>query len=227
MRRCRAPRRLSSRASTDRVTEPGTTPFEPRFFETPDELRRWLDANHETATELFVGSWKKSTGRPALTWEQIVDEALCVGWIDGIRRGLPGDGWSIRLTPRRKGSTWSAVNVRNVERLRAAGRMRPAGEAEFLRRTDERTAIYSYERRDEAQFDEEETAAFRADARAWMWWESQSASFRATATYWVVSPKRPETRTRRLATLIADAAAGRKPKPLRPLAEQRSADPPG
>ena len=193
------------------------SPFEPVFFETAADLRKWLEANHATAPELFVGGWRKDAGRTSITWAEIVDEALCFGWIDGIRRSLPGGAWSQRLTPRRKGSNWSAVNVANVARLRAEGRMRPAGEAAFALRTEERTAIYSYEQRHAARLRDDEEAAFRTNAAAWAWWEAQSRSFRAIATYWVVSPKRPETRARRLATLIEDAAAGLKPKPLRPL----------
>ena len=194
-----------------------SSPSDPIFFATPADLRDWLAVHHGTAPELFVGSWKKSTGKPALTWEQIVDEALCVGWIDGIRRSVPGDGWSIRLTPRRKGSNWSAVNVANVERLRAEGRMQPAGEAAFAARTAERTGMYSYEQRHEARLSADDEAAFRANAGAWTWFAAQSPSFRATATWWVVSAKRPETRARRLATLIEDAAAGRKPRVLQPI----------
>lgn len=199
--------------------EPGTTPFEPLFFETPEELRDWLDANHATAPEAFIGAWKKGTGKPSLTWEQIVDEALCVGWIDGIRRRLPGDGWSIRLTPRRKGSNWSAVNVANVERLRAEGRMRPAGEAAFGLRTGDRTGVYSYEQRHAARLSPEQEGEIRANPEAWTWLEAQTPAARAMVVWWVASAKRPETQAKRLATLIADAAAGRKPPPLQSLAE--------
>jgi uncharacterized protein YdeI (YjbR/CyaY-like superfamily) len=179
------------------------------FFETPAQLRDWLDANHETAAELFVGAWKKSTGRQTITWEQIVEEALCVGWIDSIRRSVPGDGWVIRLTPRRKGSIWSAVNVAKVAELRAAGRMRPAGEAAFAARRDDRTAIYSFESPVEPELASEELARFRANEGAWSWFAAKSPSFRKQALHWVISAKRPETRERRLATLIESSAAGR------------------
>jgi uncharacterized protein YdeI (YjbR/CyaY-like superfamily) len=200
------------------------TPFEPIVFERPEDLRAWLEEHHATALELFVGGWRKDTGRPSITWEQLVDEALCYGWIDGIRRSVGDGGWSQRLTPRRKGSNWSAINVANVERLRAEGRMRPAGEAAFARRSEAKTGVYSYEQRAEARFTAEEEARFRANAGAWAWWEGRSRSVRATATYWVVSAKRPETRARRLATLIADAATGLTPKPIRPVGRSR-ADP--
>jgi uncharacterized protein YdeI (YjbR/CyaY-like superfamily) len=182
---------------------------EARFFATPAELRDWLDEHHETAEDLIVGAWKKSTGKPSLTWPEIVEEALCVGWIDSIRRSVPGDGWTIRLTPRRKRSIWSAVNVAKVAELRAAGRMRPAGEAAFAARRADRTAIYSFEQPGDPALTTEEEARFRADAAAWDWFSAKSPSFRKQALHWVISAKRPETRERRLATLIADSAAGR------------------
>ena len=194
----------------------GSSPSEPAFFETPAELRAWLDRHHGSAGELFVGAWKKATGKPSLTWQQIVDEALCYGWIDGVRRSWPGDGWVIRLTPRRRGSIWSAINVANVARLTAEGRMRPAGLAAFEARTPDRTAIYSFERAEPAALEPAEEARFRDNATAWSWFSARPPSFRRVALHWVVSAKRPETRERRLATLIDEAAAGRAPKPLTP-----------
>ena len=179
------------------------------FLTSPDELRDWFDANHETATELWLGTYKKATGRPTVSWSESVDEALCVGWIDSIRRGVPGDGWVIRLTPRRKGSIWSAVNVAKVAELRAAGRMRPAGEAAFAARRDDRTAIYSFEQARDPELVADEEAQFRANAGAWAWFSAKAPSFRKQALHWVISAKRPETRERRLATLIASSAEGR------------------
>jgi uncharacterized protein YdeI (YjbR/CyaY-like superfamily) len=179
------------------------------FFETPADLRDWLDAHHQTADELFVGSWKKSTGKRCLTWPEIVEEALCVGWIDSIRRSVPGDGWTIRLTRRRKRSIWSAVNVAKVAELRAAGRMRPAGEAAFAARRDDRTAIYSFEQAADPELAPDEDARFRANGAAWAWFSAKAPSFRKQALHWVISAKKAETRERRLATLIDDSAAGR------------------
>jgi uncharacterized protein YdeI (YjbR/CyaY-like superfamily) len=179
------------------------------FFETAPQLRDWLDEHHETAADLIVGAWKKGTGKPTLTWEEIVEEALCVGWIDSIRRSVPGDGWTIRLTPRRKGGNWSAVNVAKVAALRAAGRMRPAGEAAFAERRDDRTAIYSFEQARDPELAADEEARFRADAAAWAWFSAKAPSFRKQALHWVISAKRPETRERRLAVLIASSADGR------------------
>jgi uncharacterized protein YdeI (YjbR/CyaY-like superfamily) len=179
------------------------------FFETPTALRDWLDEHHQTADELFVGAWKKGTDKPTLTWPEIVEEALCVGWIDSIRRGVPGDGWVIRLTPRRKGSIWSAVNVAKVAELRATGRMRPAGETAFAARRADRTAIYSFERAQDPELAPDEAARFRANEPAWAWFSAKAPSFRKQALHWVISAKRPETRERRLATLIARSAEGR------------------
>ena len=192
------------------------TPPKPTFFETPAELRDWLDRHHQTADELIVGAWKKATGKPSLTWEQIVDEALCVGWIDGVRRGVPGGGWSIRLTPRRKGSNWSRVNIDNVARLESQGRMRPAGRAAFERRTEARSGVYSYEQRHRATLTDDEQRAFRANEAAWEWFSGRPASYRTGAVWWVASAKRPETRERRFASLVEESAAGRMPKALTP-----------
>jgi uncharacterized protein YdeI (YjbR/CyaY-like superfamily) len=182
---------------------------EPIFFESPAQLRDWLDEHHQTADEVIVGAWKKSTGKPTLIWPEIVEEALCVGWIDSIRRSVPGDGWTIRLTPRRKGSIWSAINVAKVGELRAAGRMRPAGEAAFEARRADRTAIYSFEQAQDPELAPDEEARFRANEAAWAWFSAKAPSFRKQALHWVISAKRPETRERRLATLVADSAAGR------------------
>jgi uncharacterized protein YdeI (YjbR/CyaY-like superfamily) len=127
---------------------------------------------------------------------------------------VPGDGWTIRLTPRRKGSNWSAVNIAKIAELRAAGRMRPAGEAAFAARTAARSAVYSYEQRKEAALEPDEEARFRGNEAAWTWFQARAASYRTAAIYWIVSAKRPETRAKRLATLIEDSAAGRTVRPL-------------
>ena len=189
---------------------------EPIYFESPEQLRDWFDANHETETELWVGYWKKATGRPTVTWAQAVDEALCVGWIDTTRYSVDDERSRQRFTPRRKGSNWSAVNIANVERLRREGRMRPAGLRAFEARTEARSAVYSYEQRHEARLTDEEEARFRANDAAWAWFQGQPQSYRTGATWWVVNVKRPETRDRRLGLLIAESAKGLRPKPLTP-----------
>jgi len=190
------------------------TPRDVRFFETPEELRAWFDANHITAEELWLGYHRKRTGRPSVDWTLAVDEALCVGWIDSIRVGLDGDRSAQRFTPRRRGSIWSAINVAKAERLIADGRMRPAGLTAFQARTPERTGVYSHEL-EVAPLSVDETARFRADPAAWADWERRPPSYRRAVTHWVTSAKRPETRVKRFDELLVDAAAGRKVKIMR------------
>jgi uncharacterized protein YdeI (YjbR/CyaY-like superfamily) len=186
------------------------TPHDIGWFASPEELRQWLDANHATAPEKWVGMRPKSAGVPTLAWEDVVDEVLCVGWIDGIRKKADG-GSVIRITPRRQGSIWSARNVGRVEALRAEGRMREAGEAAFAARREDRTAVYSFER--SLALDGSAEAALRADAGGWAFWEAQPAGYRRLAAHWVMSAKRPETRERRLARLVdANGAGGRLPE---------------
>jgi uncharacterized protein YdeI (YjbR/CyaY-like superfamily) len=188
--------------------------MEPAFFATPDEFRAWLDAHHATETEVLVGFHKKGSGRPSITWPESVDQALCFGWIDGVRRRIDDDSYSIRFTPRKPRSIWSAINVKRFGELTELGLVRPAGIAAFERRSDDRTGIYSYERREAAELQPAMAERFRADARAWAWFEAQPPWYRRTATHWVMSAKKPETRERRLDRLIADSAAGRTVPPL-------------
>ncbi len=196
-------------------------PADPIFFQSPEELRDWFDANHETASELWLGSYKKATGKPSVTWSDAVDEALCVGWIDSVRYSLDAERSAQRFTPRRKGSNWSVVNIAKIKELTKQGRMRPAGIAAFEARTEDRSGVYSYEQRHLAKLEPDEAKLFRNEAAAWAWFEKQAPSFRTGATWWVTSAKRPETRARRLALLIEEAAAGRRPKALTPPGERR------
>jgi uncharacterized protein YdeI (YjbR/CyaY-like superfamily) len=191
-------------------------PEDPIYFTSAGELRDWFAANHGTATELWLGSYKKATGKPTVTWSEAVDEALCVGWIDSVRYSLDPERSAQRFTPRRKGSNWSAVNIAKVKAMTEEGRMRPAGLAAFEARTEERSAIYSYEQRHLAALEADEDAAFRANKIAWDRFQALPPSYRRTAIYWVVTAKKPETRVRRLATLIEDSAAGRRLKQLTP-----------
>ena len=184
--------------------------MEPTFFPTPADLRAWLERNHDRETELLVGFYKRGSGKPSITWPELVDEALCFGWIDGIRRGIDDESYTIRLTPRKPTSTWSSVNIRRVGELTEEGRMRPAGLAAFERRTEDRSGIYSYERRKAARLDPDQEREFRANDGAWSFFRSQPAGYRRTATHWVVSAKREDTRRKRLATLIEDSANGRR-----------------
>ena len=184
--------------------------MKPTFFAEPADFRAWLEENHERAAELWVGFHKKATGRPSITWPEAVDEALCFGWIDGIRRSLGDESYMIRFTPRKPRSTWSAVNIARAKELVAEGRMRPAGLAAFEARSDERSAIYSYEQRHGAKLAPDEEREFRANSRAWEFFHAQAPSYRKPALWWVVSAKREETRARRLRTLIEDSANGRR-----------------
>jgi uncharacterized protein YdeI (YjbR/CyaY-like superfamily) len=182
----------------------------PRFFATPDEFRAWLEENHDSESEVVVGFHKKHTGLPSLTWTESVREALCFGWIDGVRRRIDHDSYSIRFTPRRPGSNWSVLNVRHVEELTRAGRMHTAGIKAFEARTTEKTGVYTYENRHEAELSPEHEEQFRANEQAWEFFQEQPPGYRQTAIFWVVSAKREETRARRLGTLIDDSAQQRR-----------------
>src|SRR3954468_353577 len=190
-------------------------PTDATFFTSPRELREWFDANHETASELWLGSYKKSSGKPSVSWSDAVDEALCVGWIDSVRYSLDAERSAQRFTPRRPGSNWSAINVAKIAEPRAAGRLRPAGEGAYAKRREDRTAVYSFERREDAALTPEEEARFRANEPAWAWFSARPPSFRKQSLHWVVAVKRPETRQAHLETLIEASAAGRAIPPMR------------
>lgn len=182
----------------------------PIFFVTPTEWRNWLAKHHKTETELWVGFHKKGTGKPSITWPESVDEALCFGWIDGIRKSLGPDIYVIRFTPRKRTSVWSNVNTKRVEELTRAKRMRAAGVAAFNARDPKKSGIYLFEQRQSAKLSDEDVRKFKANKKAWEYFQSIAPGYRRLATFWVTSAKRDETRARRLATLIADCAAGRK-----------------
>ncbi len=179
-------------------------------FETAAEFRAWLADNHATETELGVVLHRKASGKPTMTWSDAVDQALCFGWIDGVARGLDETSRVQRFTPRKPKSNWSAVNIRKVEALRQQGLMTPAGEAAFARREESRSAVYSYENRHLAALNPEREALFRANPTAWEFFSRQPLGYRQTAAYVVMSAKREETRSKRLARLIEDSAAGRR-----------------
>ena len=189
----------------------------PTFYATPAEWRAWLHAHHADEREHWVGFYKRGSGRPSITWPEAVDQALCFGWIDGVRKSVDGERYMIRFTPRKRGSRWSTVNVARVRELTAAGLMRPAGVAAFEARTE--VGTYSYEERDAAAFDQERERRLRENAAAWAYFRAQPPWYRRTATHWVMSAKREETRDRRLARLIEDSAQGR---PIGPLARPSS-----
>jgi uncharacterized protein YdeI (YjbR/CyaY-like superfamily) len=183
---------------------------QPRFFATPEAFRAWLEEHHERETELLVGFYKRDSGKPSITWPQSVDEGLCFGWIDGVRRTIDDVSYTIRFTPRKSRSNWSAINVKRMAELMALGRVHPAGVTAFQHRSPERTGIYSYENRKQATLDEAAEREFRRNKKAWAYFEAQAPSYRRICVWWVVSAKKEETRRSRLATLINDSAQGRK-----------------
>jgi len=180
----------------------------PTFFPAEADFRKWLAANHITAPELLVGFWKKATGKPSIDWPQARDQALCFGWIDGIRKSLGEDAYTIRFTPRRKGSIWSKVNVERFAALKADGQMTEAGERAY-EENKHKTGLYSYEK-PLASLSADEAKAFRRHKRAWAYWESQPPGYRRLVLNWITTARKPETRARRLATLIEDCDAGRR-----------------
>lgn len=179
----------------------------PVFFATAADFRAWLVKNHATAQELLLGFWKKGSGRTGITYEEAVEQALCFGWIDGVRRSLDENAYVNRFTPRRPRSNWSAVNIARVERLIARGLMQPAGLAAFEQRDGRRTGQYSFER-DSVAFDPQLAGLLRRNRAAARFFHAQPPGYQKTATHWVMSAKRPETRLRRMQTLIADSARG-------------------
>ena len=189
--------------------------MEPVFFDDPAEFRAWLAENHDRASELWVGFHKKATGKPSMTWPESVDEALCYGWIDAVRKSLGPEAYAIRFTPRKPRSTWSAVNIARARELIAAGRMQPAGLRAFEARSEERSAIYAYEQRHDAKLAPEDEREFRANEPAWTFFQAQPPWYRKTAIWWVVSAKRDETKRKRLRTLIEDSANGVRIRHLR------------
>jgi uncharacterized protein YdeI (YjbR/CyaY-like superfamily) len=192
----------------------GVEPRDIVFFQSPGEWRAWLEEHHADAPEVWVGYHRKSTGRPSLTWPQSVDEALCFGWIDGIRKRVDDTRYTIRFTPRRPNSVWSKVNVARVAELTAAGLMRPAGAAAFAARREDRSGIYSFEQERPSALPPEYEERLRADPPAWRFFSEDAPSYRRAAIHWVTSAKREETRLRRLDQLIACSAEGRRVPPL-------------
>ena len=184
------------------------------FFETPDQFAAWLEEHHESEAELLVGFYKKASGRPSITWQEAVEQALRFGWIDSVRRSLDDESYTNRFTPRRPGSDWSLVNVAKVEELKRRGLMAPAGLRAYEARREDRTGVYSSERTGAAVLPAELERRFRSVRAAWTWFSERPAGYRRTATHWVVSAKREETRLRRLQQLIDCSAEGRAVPPL-------------
>lgn len=188
--------------------------MKPTFFATPSAFRTWLEEHHHTTQEVWVGFYKKSSGQPSITWPEAVDEALCFGWIDGVRKGIDDASYTIRFTPRKPRSIWSAVNVKRASELAHLGRMRPAGLKAFEERVEEKSGLYAYEQENAAELNDAYEQQFRANTQAWDFFQAQAPWYRRTAIWWVISAKKEETRLKRLATLIEDSEHGRTIAPL-------------
>jgi len=186
----------------------------PTFFATPAEFRAWFERHHATSRELLVGFYKRGSGKPSITWPESVDQALCFGWIDGVRRSIDETSYTIRFTPRKASSNWSTINVNRVKELTASGLMRPAGLEAFRRRSEKKSGVYSYEQRAAAKLSRADQGRLKANKKAWAFFQDQPPWYRRTAAYWIISAKKEETRQKRLETLIADSASGRTIGPL-------------
>lgn len=187
----------------------------PTFFATPADFRRWLQKNHKTADELWVGFYKKHTGKPTISYQEAVDQALCFGWIDGIRKSIDDEAYMNRFTPRRKGSIWSRINIKRAQELIDEGLMKPAGAQAFAARDEARTARYSFER-DKVAFSPAQLRAFRKNKRAWAFFQKQPPSYQRMATWFVISAKQEATQERRLARVIEDSEAGVRLQAMKP-----------
>jgi uncharacterized protein YdeI (YjbR/CyaY-like superfamily) len=188
----------------------------PTFFKTPAALRRWFKTHHATTAELWIGFYKKDSGRGGVVYRQALDEALCVGWIDGMVRSVDDVCYMQRFTPRRPRSNWSAVNIAKMRTLIDEGRAQPAGLAAFERRTPDRPTVYSYEQRQTATLSPAERRAVKANPAAWSFFDAQPPAYKRTVAWWIQSAKKTETRERRLAVLIDCSARGRLVPPFIP-----------
>jgi len=187
--------------------------MDPKFFATPADWRAWLERHHNHERELLVGFYKRGSGKPSITWPESVDVALCFGWIDGIRRTIDDVSYTIRFTPRKPRSTWSAINLKRVAELTKQGLMHASGLRAFEARLENRSGIYSFEQPC-VEFDGAQEKQFRANKAAWSFFQAKPPWYRRAATWWVISAKRQDTRDKRLASLIHDSEQGRTIPPL-------------
>jgi uncharacterized protein YdeI (YjbR/CyaY-like superfamily) len=190
--------------------------MEPIFFSSAADFRKWLDKHHTKEKEVLAGFYKTGSGKPSMTWSESVDQALCYGWIDGVRRSIDGERYCIRFTPRKENSNWSAINIKKITQLKKQGLMKPAGLSVFAKRKESRSRIYSYEK-DPVTLAPEFEKAFKADEKAWTFFQKQPPSYRTPALNWVMSAKQEATRKRRFETLVNDSREGRRLKHLNTL----------
>ncbi|MES3019593.1 MAG: YdeI/OmpD-associated family protein [Bacteroidota bacterium] len=179
----------------------------PTFFKNQDGFRNWLESNYEKETELLVGFYKVSSGKQNMTWSESVDQALCFGWIDGVRRSIDSESYSIRFTPRRGTSIWSAVNIKKIAELKSKGLMFPAGLASYEKRTDNKSAIYAFEN-DPVDLRKDFEQKFKARPRAWKFFQKQAPSYKRTCYYWIMTAKQEKTKLSRLERLINESESG-------------------
>ena len=211
-KRVKAARKATPRAAAEPKPTPPSTAV-PRFFARPEQWRAWLAKHHTVHHELWVGFWRVDSGKPSITWPQSVDQALCFGWIDGLRKSLDGESYMIRFTPRKPGSLWSRVNLKRFEELLAAGAVHTAGREARAKWNDDAKAGYSHET-GRVELDRAALAKFKANARAWKFLQAQTPSYRKMVQGWAMNPKREATRAARLETLIECCAAGPAIPPL-------------
>ncbi|HXR83036.1 MAG TPA: YdeI/OmpD-associated family protein [Hanamia sp.] len=185
----------------------------PTFFSTKSELRKWFEKNHRKAEELLVGFYKVGTKKSSITWSESVDEAICFGWIDGVRRSIDNESYCIRFTPRKTGSIWSAINIKKVEVLSKQGLMQPSGIAAFEKRQENKSRIYSYEK-ESPSLPDDFLKKFKANKKAWNYFQSMAPSYQKTCIHWIIDAKQEATKIKRLEELICDSEAGRKIKRL-------------
>jgi len=193
--------------------------MKPQFFKSAAEFRAWLEENHGRASVLLLGFYRRESGKGGITYPEALDEALRFGWIDGVRKRFDASSYTIRFTPRKPDSIWSAVNTKRVGELMKLGRMHPSGQKAFDTRDRQRAKLYSYERAN-CQLSADHERQFRANKKAWEFYQAQAPWYRRTSCWWVTSAKRDETRQRRLAKLIADSAAGRRIDMLNPTGKK-------
>ena len=184
--------------------------MEPTFFANQDDFRQWLNNNHETAPELLVGFYKTGSGKASITWPQSVDQALCFGWIDGVRKSRDAESYTIRFTPRRAGSIWSAVNIDKMENLIAQKLVKPAGLAAYKKRTENKSRIYSQEQKDVATLASEMEAEFKANKTAWEFFTTQAPSYQKVVLHWITSAKQEKTRRSRFEKLLNASIEGKR-----------------
>jgi uncharacterized protein YdeI (YjbR/CyaY-like superfamily) len=183
--------------------------MEPIFFKTPDEFRKWLEKHHETEKELLVGFYKVGTKKPSMTWSEAVDQALCFGWIDGVRRSIDDESYCNRFTPRKPTSNWSAINIKKVEELTKAGLMTPAGQKAFELRKEEKSGVYSHEN-EVAILDPAYEKQFKSNKKAWEFFNNQAPSYKKVMLHWIMSAKQEKTRLSRLEKAIRESELGKR-----------------